>query len=91
MFFFIIQGNKIIDVNIKRNAEDFLKILKPIACALDNLQSQKTKLSDAVYIYKKLELDLNLGDGTTDIEIFKKRYKMALTSAHYAAYLLDPR
>ena len=48
---------KVQDIIIKRNAEDYLKRLKPIAVALDKVQSDGCKLSDAVEAWKALERD----------------------------------
>jgi uncharacterized protein YuzB (UPF0349 family) len=83
--------NKVTNLAIKRNAEDLLKILKPIAVALDKIQKNSCTISDALVIWKDLEKNLlNLLDVKGKRE-FSKRYKMALTPAHFLASLLDPR
>lgn len=67
-------------------------MVKPIAIALDKLQSNKTKIGDAVSIFKSLALDLeNVLTTSNDKDIFKKRYKMALSPVHFAAFMLDPK
>ena len=50
---------KVQNINIKRNAEDYLKRMKPIAVALDKVQSDGCKLSDAVEVWKALERDMD--------------------------------
>jgi len=50
--------NKIIDMNLKKNAEEFLKPLTPIAIALDKLQSNRTKINQSVNIWKNLKKEL---------------------------------
>lgn len=45
-------------VIIKRNAEDLLKILKPIAVALTQAERNKATIADAVFIWKELETTL---------------------------------
>lgn len=82
----------IIDINIKKNAEDLLGRLKPIAKAIDSLQSNKTKISQAVEIWKCLKSDLDRILETSDAKkIVDKRYKQAITEFHLIANILDPR
>ncbi|KAI6658694.1 hypothetical protein LOD99_10989, partial [Oopsacas minuta] len=50
---------KVQNINIKRNAEDYLKQMKPIAVALDKVQSDSCKLSDAVEVWKALKRDMD--------------------------------
>ena len=40
-------AKKVRDISIKRNAEDYLGLLKPITVALDKMQSDNCKLSEA--------------------------------------------
>lgn len=77
-------------------AEYYLERLKPIAVALDRIQREGTLISETVYIWKSLkeELDDSISD-KKEKDMFekkkKKRIKLALTPAHYLAYILDPR
>lgn len=75
------------DINLKRNAEYLLQQLKPIALALDKLQSNSTKIADAVYVWKNLAKNYT----GANLLIFNERYRTYMTSAHFAAYLLSPR
>lgn len=50
--------NKITDMNIRRNAEELLKRLQPIAKSFMMLQSNKTKISEAVDIWKNMKSEL---------------------------------
>ena len=47
------------DINIKRNAEDYLRSMKPITVALDKVQSDSCKLSEAVEVWKTLEREMD--------------------------------
>ena len=53
-----IVARKVQDLSIKRNAEDYLKCMKPIAIALDKVQSDSCKLSEAVEVWKRLSEDM---------------------------------
>lgn len=84
---------KVSNIQIKRLAEQFLKLLKPISVTLDRIQQKGACLSLAVEEWKKLgavfdslEEDVNL----QHLQIFNKRYNQALTPFHFLAYLLDP-
>ena len=46
----VIVARKVQDLSIKRNPEDYLKRVKPIAIALDKVQSDSCKLSEAVEV-----------------------------------------
>lgn len=72
---------------MKRNAENLLQLLKPISVTLDKLQSDKVKISDAVFYWKQLELSFT----GTNLTTFKKRYEAYIGEAHFAAFLLSPR
>ena len=81
---------KILDITLKRQAMDYLSKMKPIAVALDRLQADKCHLADAVVIWKELAGrfdDMSLSDCMK----LDSRMKIALTPAHFLAYLLDPR
>ncbi|XP_055845077.1 uncharacterized protein LOC129911335 [Episyrphus balteatus] len=82
---------KVTNMMLKRSIEDLLKIYKPIAVALDSLQRTNASLSDAVEVFKQLELTFEEQDANLNqISALKKRYKMALTPAHFLSYMLDP-
>ena len=80
----------VLDISLKRRAEDYLSRMKPIAIALDKLQSDKCLISDAVVIWKELQEKF---EDRSIIDHFKfdARISTALTPAHYLAYHLDPR
>ena len=82
--------NMVRDLELKQRAAEYLSKMKPIAIALDKLQSDKCSISDSVVIWK------NLQDAFDDMPlsvctIFKDRMSCALTPAHYLAHLLDHR
>lgn len=80
------------NLNLKRNAEDMLEQLKPIAIALDNIQSNNCSIADAVYVWKDLKKILKEKKVNNEVQQnLDSRYKMALTPAHFLAYMLDPR
>lgn len=74
-------------MNIKRNAEDIVKLLRPIAFAVDKMQSNTCKISDAVYNWKILQQELPESFTT----VFEKRYRAAIKDCHLAAFILSPR
>lgn len=79
------------NISLKRNAEHYLQQLKPISVALDRVQKQNCSIGEAVLIYKELRRSLtDLSMGRDTVKKFEKRYKMALTPAHFLAYFLDP-
>ena len=51
-------GKKVRNICIKRNTEDYLRRMKPIAVALDKVQSDSCKLSEAVEVWKTLEQEM---------------------------------
>ncbi|XP_018012992.1 uncharacterized protein LOC108670053 [Hyalella azteca] len=85
---------KVMDRNIKRTAEDMLKILKHISVALDKVQSDACNIGDATEVWKNLEGQLNQDfddhDGADFVTKLEKRKKQALTPAHYLANILHP-
>lgn len=83
---------KVSNIGLKRSAEDFLNILKPISVALDSVQKTNASLSDTVEIWKRLELTFEeeLDLSLQQMKVFKNRYTQALTPYHFIAYLLDP-
>lgn len=65
--------------------------LKPIAKALDKLQSNQTKISEAVEIWKDLRKEL-LSRLPSDMHsVLENRYKQAINEVHLLANMLDPR
>ncbi|KAI6647091.1 hypothetical protein LOD99_8928 [Oopsacas minuta] len=79
------------NINIKRNAEDYLKRMTPIAVALDKVQSDSCKLSDAVGVWKALKRDMDSLMPSVVTHKVQNRYKQALSAPHYLANLMDPR
>ena len=80
---------KVRDINIKRNAEDYLRLMKPIAVALDKVQSDSCKLSEAVEVWKALERET---DSLQPFDVAQKvqlRSKQVLTPAHYLSNIID--
>ena len=71
--------------------EDYLKILSPIASALDMLQKSASNLADAVKIWSELSVKLNAVLPTEKQAYLAKRRNMALNKAHFLCFLLDPR
>ena len=54
----IIVARKVQNLSIKKNAEDYLKRIKLIAIALDKVQSDSCKLSEAVEVWIRLSDDM---------------------------------
>lgn len=84
---------KVSDIYIKRMAEDFLQLLKPISIALDAIQQKGAFLSRAVQTWKKLIAIFDSFEEERSLhqyQLFKKRYVQALTPFHFLAYILDP-
>ena len=70
---------KVSDICIKRMAEDFLQLLKPISIALDAMQQKGAFLSQAVYIWKKLlaifdSFEFEEERSLRQYQLFKNRY-----------------
>jgi hypothetical protein len=73
---------KVNDMGIKNNAKDLLSRLKPVSTALDKLQSDSCKISDAVGIWKSMLVELkNLSlpkdVGTRSSNVTSKPYLIA--------------
>jgi len=86
------MANKVKNIGIKRNAEDFLIGLKRISVALDRVQSDTCVISETVQIWKDLEKTFE--DDDQPIIILKHlmdSYNQAMTDSHFLANLLDPR
>ena len=84
-------AKKVRDINVKRNAEDYLRRMKPIAVALDKVQSESCKLSEAVEVWKALEREMESLQPLYVTQKVQQRSKQALTTAHYFANIIDPR
>ncbi|XP_063222783.1 uncharacterized protein LOC134531131 [Bacillus rossius redtenbacheri] len=83
---------KVMNVVIKRNAEDMLRCLKPVAIALDKVQKDSSTISTAVDVWKSLKQSLEDENLNADsMEKFSSRYHQVLDGAHFLAYLVDPR
>ncbi|KAG8191635.1 hypothetical protein JTE90_012352 [Oedothorax gibbosus] len=77
------------DVNLTVNCADYLAVLKPIAKALDSMQSDNTKLAESVDFWNKLGETLESCSASDQTKVMK--YFNARRGAHYAANLLDHR
>lgn len=84
-------SKKVQDISIKRNAEDYLKRMKPIAVALDKVQSDTCKISDAVEVWKELSRDMEASQSLNVATKVQHRSEQALTDVHYLANIIDPR
>ena len=81
----VIVARKVQDLSIKRNAENYLKRMKPIAISLDKVQSDSCKLSESVEVWKRLSEDMASSQPLVVSQKVEKRYNQALTAAHYLA------
>lgn len=82
--------SKVINIQIKKSVEEVLKIFRPIAIALDKVQSNSCKIGDAVIVWKKLENELIPELTLAQKKKFEHRYNMALKTEHFAAFSLMP-
>ncbi|KAI6651859.1 Transposase [Oopsacas minuta] len=69
---------KVQNINIKRNAEDYLKRMKPIAVALDKVQSDGCKLSDAVEDSRYRGINLSKDEVDAVLELYSLDYTSCL-------------
>jgi len=76
-----------ININIKRNIEDLLSVLHPIANCLQKIQLSKCKINYAVFLWKTKQNLKNVLN-TQKMKLFKKRYEKALDPAHFLAFSL---
>jgi len=67
-----------------------LQRLKPIAFALDKIQSDSCTIADTVEIWKTLETDLALVNRDAK-QKFKKRLEQALSPYHFLANIMHPK
>lgn len=89
-FFLIFLANKVIDVSVKRLAEELLEILQPIAIAVDAVQANQCKIGDSVEIWKILKDKLK-DKGQNIVKCFEARFDKTITDAHFAAFMLSPK
>ena len=80
--------NKVSNIGLKHNVEDLVARLKPIAAALDKMQSDTCHIGDAVHIWK--DLKDHLPNQRDIMKKYGERYNQAITPAHLLAYLLHP-
>ena len=81
----------ITDISLTRNVEDYVKLLKPVAIALDSVQTAGINLSDSVAAWLKVGEELNEHLSTDKQAAFRKRMESAVTPLHLLSYCLDPR
>lgn len=91
-------SKKVIDLQLKRNVEDYLQRLKPIAVACDKAQRNNCTISDVVEIWKDLKKEISEICAALTVTERKRiekavedRYEMAMTPAHFLANITDPR
>ena len=82
---------KVQDLQIKRLAEDYLLLLKPIAVSLDVVQRNTCCISEATEVWKNLQRDIENAGHSRVSNKLKARMKQACTPAHFLANILDPR
>jgi len=77
-------ANKVKNIGIKRNAEDFLIRLKQISVALDRVQSDTCVISETVQIWEDMEKTFKENDQPVSIvKHVKDRYNQAMTDSHF--------
>lgn len=79
------------NLGIKRNAEDYLTRMKPIAVALDKVQRNTCVISEAVEVWLSLLSDLKGSQPQNVVKKVEQRMKQSLTATHYLSNILDPR
>ena len=84
------------DISLKRQAIEYIKILKPIAEALDKLQREDPLISDSVehcIVLRNTFVEQGLLGYPLIKFKYNQRYEMPIkvTDAHYLVYLMDPR
>lgn len=92
MFILFLKKFQVMNVSIKRNAEDLIEILQPIATALDFMEGNRCNIAACTLIWKDLERSLkNILQDKSAKKMFLKRYSKSVTPAHLAAFLLSPK
>lgn len=84
-------AKQVTNLSLKRNVEDYLQLLKPIAVALDKVQSNTCVISEAVEAWLSLYSTLKEHASRSVLEKVEKRMRQALTPNHFLAHILDPR
>lgn len=85
-------ASKVQNISIKRNAEDYLKRLKPISVALDKVQRDTCFIGGAVEAWKQLGTDWDESEQPLSaMKKLEERRSQALTPAHFLADILDPQ
>lgn len=86
--------SKVNDIDLKNNATDYLETLKlVISVALDKVQRDCCTISEATEIWIEIlnHFKLQQNFKESDFKCVLQRFKMAITSTHYLANLLDHR
>ena len=77
-------ANKVKNIGIKRNAEDFLIRLNPIAVAVDRVQSDTCVIRETVQIWRDMEKQFEENDQPISfLKHVKHRYNQAMTDSHF--------
>lgn len=83
---------KVNDLAIKRNVEDVISFMKPIAVAVDKAQASNCSLADSVHIWLSLKDKLKeAGLEQSKMKKVDERINKNLTLHHYMAYILTPK
>ncbi|KAM4023539.1 uncharacterized protein ACNLHF_028214 [Anomaloglossus baeobatrachus] len=83
--------SKVLNLGVKRNAEDLLERLKPISIALDKMQKDTATIADATEVWKDLEGSLDLLNLSNNVKVaIQHRKDQALKEEHYLANFLHP-
>ncbi|XP_069593638.1 uncharacterized protein [Ranitomeya imitator] len=83
--------SKVLNLGVKRNAEDLLERLKPISIALDKMQKDTATIADATEVWKDLEGSLDRLNLSNNVKVaIQHRKDQALKEEHYLANILHP-
>ena len=82
--------SKVENISLKRNAEDYLNILKPVSKALDLVQRDSCLISECVEVWKKLGEDLS-SQPSNILDAYNSRRQQAITPIHFLANIIDPK
>lgn len=85
-------SSKVNDMGLKINATNYLEKLKLISVALDKVQRDCCTIGEATEIWIEIINHFKQNNYVeSDINCVLRRFKMAMTPAHYLANLLDHR
>lgn len=85
-------GVKVNDVNLKQNAQDYMKTLKAVSVSLDKVQRDDCTIGEAVEVWLDLQDFLKCNrPNPGELAHFTKWYTTAMTNAHFLANIMDPR